>query len=318
MGCQQARRSRSRSLRAADRGWSPKDLNDHKALEIAREQREGERVAYMAATRARDLLVVPAVGDEPYGEGWVSPSTRRFIPPKANAAFSSRPRVVLNFRVRTRCSSGQGRPGVAMDRVSGRTSHRCGWIAHGRVVVARVAGAVTERAGTVRPASRRSDREGRAAGDSPARTRRTPGVGEPGAPTMSAASRASIDVMTATRAASMPELTGVDQVPVTTVSSGSESPRPGGVRFGSLVHTLLADVPFGEKALTCSSGCQTRTAEYSARRTRRSRPQPPLSLRAGSSNPPGGGRAAREGQCFRETPSRTASIPGLLSRATWI
>ena len=31
------------------------------------------RLAYVAATRARDLLVVPAVGDEPYEGGWVSP-----------------------------------------------------------------------------------------------------------------------------------------------------------------------------------------------------------------------------------------------------
>ena len=54
-------------------GWSPKDLNDNRELELRREQREGERVAYVAATRARDLLVIPAVGDEPYTEGWVAP-----------------------------------------------------------------------------------------------------------------------------------------------------------------------------------------------------------------------------------------------------
>src|SRR4029434_3256299 len=54
-------------------GWSPKDLNDHKELELRREQREGERVAYVAATRARDLLVVPAVGDEACPDGWGAP-----------------------------------------------------------------------------------------------------------------------------------------------------------------------------------------------------------------------------------------------------
>src|SRR4029077_7257508 len=61
-------------------GWSPKDLNDNKALELRREQREGERVAYVAATRARDLLVIPAVGDEPYGEGWVAPLNAAIYP----------------------------------------------------------------------------------------------------------------------------------------------------------------------------------------------------------------------------------------------
>src|SRR5207253_2611672 len=33
-----------------------------------------------AATRARDLLVVPAVGDEPYAEGWVSPLNAAIYP----------------------------------------------------------------------------------------------------------------------------------------------------------------------------------------------------------------------------------------------
>jgi ATP-dependent helicase/nuclease subunit A len=50
-------------------GWSPWDLLDREAEEIARDQAEGVRVAYVAATRARDLLVVPAVGDEPSASG---------------------------------------------------------------------------------------------------------------------------------------------------------------------------------------------------------------------------------------------------------
>jgi ATP-dependent exoDNAse (exonuclease V) beta subunit len=65
-------------------GWSPQELNDHKALELVRERKEGERIAYVAATRARDLLVVPAVGDEPYAEGWVSPLNAAIYPPEAD------------------------------------------------------------------------------------------------------------------------------------------------------------------------------------------------------------------------------------------
>ena len=45
-----------------------------------REKAEGERVAYVAATRARDLLVVPAVGDEPYTEGWIAPLNTAVYP----------------------------------------------------------------------------------------------------------------------------------------------------------------------------------------------------------------------------------------------
>ena len=46
-------------------GWSPIDLIEHEEDEIERDREEGIRLAYVAATRARDLLVVPAVGDAP-------------------------------------------------------------------------------------------------------------------------------------------------------------------------------------------------------------------------------------------------------------
>ena len=62
-------------------GWSPVDLLRQQALEQAREREEGIRTAYVAATRARDLLVVPAIGDQPYDGGWVSPLDRAIYPP---------------------------------------------------------------------------------------------------------------------------------------------------------------------------------------------------------------------------------------------
>jgi ATP-dependent exoDNAse (exonuclease V) beta subunit len=51
-------------------GWQPWDLLEHEAEEVARDRAEGVRIAYVAATRARDLLVVPAVGDDPFEAGW--------------------------------------------------------------------------------------------------------------------------------------------------------------------------------------------------------------------------------------------------------
>ena len=42
-------------------------------------------MAYVAATRARDLLVVPAVGDEPFPrDGWLSPLNKAIYPSRAN------------------------------------------------------------------------------------------------------------------------------------------------------------------------------------------------------------------------------------------
>ncbi len=54
-------------------GWAPTDLLLHGYEEAARDKAEGERLAYVAATRARDVLVVPAVGDEMYEGGWLDP-----------------------------------------------------------------------------------------------------------------------------------------------------------------------------------------------------------------------------------------------------
>ena len=54
-------------------GWAPRDLLLHDAEEAARDRAEAERLAYVAATRARDVLVVPAIGDEVYEGGWLDP-----------------------------------------------------------------------------------------------------------------------------------------------------------------------------------------------------------------------------------------------------
>src|SRR5437660_1422247 len=46
-------------------GCEPIDLRQHAELELERDRAEGVRLAYVAATRARDLLVVPTIGDDP-------------------------------------------------------------------------------------------------------------------------------------------------------------------------------------------------------------------------------------------------------------
>lgn len=47
----------------------PVELREASNLEMKRDRAEAIRVAYVAATRARDLLVIPACGDQPI-EGW--------------------------------------------------------------------------------------------------------------------------------------------------------------------------------------------------------------------------------------------------------
>jgi len=71
-------------------GWAPHELYQHEAEEVARDQAEGVRLAYVAATRARDLLVVPALGDEAWEGGWFSPLNQALYPPVASRRTAAR------------------------------------------------------------------------------------------------------------------------------------------------------------------------------------------------------------------------------------
>jgi ATP-dependent helicase/nuclease subunit A len=64
-------------------GLAPWDLVENEELESKRDEAEGARLVYVAATRARDLLVIPAVGDDPaFPEAsWVGPIHRVLAPP---------------------------------------------------------------------------------------------------------------------------------------------------------------------------------------------------------------------------------------------
>jgi ATP-dependent helicase/nuclease subunit A len=53
-------------------GLKPVDVSRNEGAEIERERAEAVRVAYVAATRARDLLVVPALADEKVPGKWLS------------------------------------------------------------------------------------------------------------------------------------------------------------------------------------------------------------------------------------------------------
>jgi ATP-dependent exoDNAse (exonuclease V) beta subunit len=63
-------------------GCSPWELVENADLERQRDLAEAVRVAYVAATRARELLVVPAIGTEPLEDSWVSPLDDALYPPR--------------------------------------------------------------------------------------------------------------------------------------------------------------------------------------------------------------------------------------------
>jgi ATP-dependent exoDNAse (exonuclease V) beta subunit len=74
-------------------GWLPATLLEHEGEEVARDRAEGARIAYVAATRARDLLVVPEVGDEgaQTEDWWTGPLHQALWPARRAALCISAP-----------------------------------------------------------------------------------------------------------------------------------------------------------------------------------------------------------------------------------
>jgi ATP-dependent exoDNAse (exonuclease V) beta subunit len=86
-------------------GWTPQQVIDHATEEYGRDVAEGIRIAYVAATRARDVLVVPAIGDTA-GSGpgiaeqwWVAPLYSALYPPEAGRHHPSRASMCPPFGI---------------------------------------------------------------------------------------------------------------------------------------------------------------------------------------------------------------------------
>ncbi len=78
-------------------GCSPRDLIDHEQDELRRDAAEGARLAYVAATRARDLLVIPAVGDAER-EGWIQSLNTAIYPPMETRRQQARAPGCVEFQ----------------------------------------------------------------------------------------------------------------------------------------------------------------------------------------------------------------------------
>src|SRR5262245_45009035 len=286
-------------------GWSPKDLNDHKDLERRREQREGERVAYVAATRARDLLVVPAVGDEPYPDGWVAPlngaiypaetARRNAAPARYCPAFKSKDTVLERpegdpATTRTVC------PG-AHHFGTGDHSYSVVWWSPEPAVLNLEAEAplglrrddliVKDVAPETRARYQREYMSWRSSHDE----------------AVTRAQEPSIKVVTATEAAEDGVRLEVGNIDVRVEDLSGSSAREGGTRFGTLVHALLADVPLDgaegglvEHLVSAHGRVLGATPEEidSAGAVVRRLLQHPIFVDAA--------RAAKDGRCYRETP----------------
>ena len=316
--------------RAGRRGICSSTRSD----ELARDRAEGVRVAYVAATRARDLLVVPAVGDDPFAggweaasDGWIAPVQRAVVSaePSAGARRDARRRDARRS-ARTACSSGR----TATRR--GATTCSPGLHAFGegdagygvvwwdprrarRSTCSRVYG--LRREDLIQDPGR-DDRGGGPARDttSGSTTRR---------PRRSAARSRAFAVRTVTdwaRARAGDRATTARRSPARSIVVVTPRPlaRPCGPRFGTLVHATLATVAArrdrdadrrGRALCRRASSARRRTRSRRRRRSSRRALAHPLMARARE--------AWRQGRCRRETPISAVAPDGAhWSKACWI
>ncbi|MDH3687665.1 MAG: UvrD-helicase domain-containing protein, partial [Myxococcales bacterium] len=189
-------------------GCTPHDLLDAQAVELERDQEEADRLAYVAATRARDLLVLPvAVSQEPGDVGAPEILAGTWLEPLHGVAYRPELRFSLEaLRLEAREDVG---------------------IRQQRILQADESGGAAEE-------SERAHAEWAAA------RQRALDVG--------ASPSLRVETVTAASAAGSGGGAG-DGIAVEVVETDiSRDDRPGGKRFGTLVHVVLERLPLGADA----------------------------------------------------------------------
>jgi ATP-dependent exoDNAse (exonuclease V) beta subunit len=251
-------------------GCAPSDLLEHQDEELLRDEAEGTRVAYVAATRARDLLVVPAVGDEER-EGWIQPLNRAVYPPREArrqqiqapgcVEFKSKDSVLVRPGGSAEMSTVSPGLHVLREGYSGPLLHSSGKLRAG----SHARGAGQESVGGTEFAIVWWDpRALKLGAEAPLGIRRpelivkdvAPEIVESGLAAynswrerrrhaVGAGSQSSVAVQTVTQSAKTAGEAAPDLKlpPVEIVELPRAANRPSGRRFGTLVHAVLASVP---------------------------------------------------------------------------
>jgi ATP-dependent exoDNAse (exonuclease V) beta subunit len=225
-------------------GCAPFDLLEHETEELRRDEAEGTRVAYVAATRARDLLVIPAVGDE-QRQGWLQPLNTAIYPPAETRRrqvqasgcpeFKSKDSVLVRPRGGP-AETGNVSPGLHIQRAGSGSEFAVVWwdpralqlgaeaplgIRRPELIVKDVAPEIVE-SGLAAYRSWRERRE----------------------QALMAGGETSIALRTVTEAAKAAEgMPDVKLPPVRILELSRAANRPTGPRFGALIHAMLASVP---------------------------------------------------------------------------
>jgi ATP-dependent exoDNAse (exonuclease V) beta subunit len=214
-------------------GCAPDELTRQGLIEVMRESAEGVRIAYVAATRARDLLVVPAVGDEER-EGWLETLNPAVYPPVEGRRSPHRTPFKSKDSILTRPHGDPAGPSTVSPGHHRIGTHEVVWwdpraLHLGGAMPAglRHADLISKDAAPeVIAAGLTSYQDWRAARDGAIERGTRPGV--------------LVETVTrrAVGGASPPSATPIEVIRV----AGTVT-HPGGRRFGTLVHSVLASAP---------------------------------------------------------------------------
>jgi ATP-dependent exoDNAse (exonuclease V) beta subunit len=281
-------------------GCVPRDLLDAAPVELRHDEEEATRLAYVAATRARDLLVVPVVGDERVA-GWVdvldpavhpAPERRRESSPAPGCPAFGEDSVLerpASCRLGTTASV---RPGLHRPEAG---EHRVAWwdpaaldldveeavgLRQHRILAADETGVAAEHGRRAHDAWQAARGEALARG---------------GAESIRV--RAVTALATEGEVAAPAHPIGLEEVTV-----GDRTARPGGKRFGTLVHATLAavDLDADEARVHATTRSQARLVGASADEVEAAA----RAVHAALAHPllRSAGRAAVRGELRRETP----------------
>jgi ATP-dependent exoDNAse (exonuclease V) beta subunit len=234
-------------------GCSPWELLEHQQEEHERDLAEGLRIAYVAATRARDLLVVPAVGDAPFEKGWLAALNKAVYPSKAGWRKSGQAPHCPEFGDVTVLARSQDYDGSSERSVRPGLHH-----VEGSTSVVWWDPSVLNLDVEANFGLRQSEILADDGSEAPrGRLEYASWKAQQGVAIARGQSPA-MDVFTATEGLAPPPEYSADRIQVEHVERNAE--RPKGPRFGSLVHLVLRDVSFG-----ADSECLLRVAQTHGR-----------------------------------------------------
>ncbi len=237
-------------------GAVPAEVRDHEEVVCRADEAERVRLAYVAGTRAEDLLVIPAVGDNPIEQSWLTSFYRTLYPANRIAAesapgcppFEGHETILSRNEAAERAQPTSVRAGL----------HRIGEVevvwwdpAALKLEAARPTEMRREALLIEGPATEAGRRNYAAWRDTRARLLERASV-----PSRPLRSVTELAVQEAPRG-----------LGVTVASTGAWRPgRPAGPRFGTLVHAVLAEIPFeaDEALVSALTGAQGRLLGASA------------------------------------------------------